>query len=150
MKELLYYFLSFPQLQEEVKTYIYQNRYLFYKSTRNNWIWSWKIKSSLALGDRVTVGGIVDTRNPKKPLSTNVKITGRTFEGKTSTHTFTLGDETSMAANVCGTAFGYLKAGISLHRRGIHGLFTAAEIMPQFVRQFFKKLLAISYQLLAT
>ena len=84
--------------------------------------------------DRVTVGGVVDTRNPKKPLSTNVKITGRTFEGKISTHTFTLGDETSMAANVCGPAFGYLKTGISLHRRGMSGLFTAAETMPQFVR----------------
>ncbi|MDJ0568245.1 MAG: saccharopine dehydrogenase-like oxidoreductase [Pleurocapsa sp. MO_192.B19] len=84
--------------------------------------------------DRVTVGGVVDTRNPKKPLSTNVKITGRTFEGKISTHTFTLGDETSMAANVCGPAFGYLKAGMALNRRGITGLFTAAEIMPQFVR----------------
>ena len=48
--------------------------------------------------DRVTVGGVVDTRNSKKPLSTNVKVTGRTFEGKISTHTFTLGDETSMAA----------------------------------------------------
>lgn len=84
--------------------------------------------------DRVTVGGVVDTRNPKKPLSTNVKVTGRTFEGKISTHTFTLGDETSMAANVCGPAFGYLKAGIGLNRRGITGLFTAAEIMPQFVR----------------
>jgi hypothetical protein len=83
--------------------------------------------------DRVTVGGVVDTRSSKKPLSTNVKITGRTFEGKISTHTFTLGDETSMAANVCGPAFGYLKAGIGLHRRGIHGLFTAAEVMPQFV-----------------
>ena len=84
--------------------------------------------------DRVTVGGIVDTRNPKKPLSTNVQITGRTFEGKISTHTFTLGDETSMAANVCGPAFGYLKAGVMLQRKGISGLFTAAEIMPQFVR----------------
>ncbi|MDC0834982.1 saccharopine dehydrogenase-like oxidoreductase [Leptolyngbya valderiana BDU 20041] len=84
--------------------------------------------------DRVTVGGIVDTRNPKKPLSTNVRVTGRTFEGKESSHTFTLGDETSMAANVCGPAFGYLKAGMSFHRRGIHGLFTAAEVMPQFVR----------------
>lgn len=84
--------------------------------------------------DRVTVGGVVDTRNPKKPLSTNVQVTGRTFEGKTSTHTFTLGDETSMAANVCGPAFGYLKAGMALQRRGISGLFTAAEIMPQFVR----------------
>ncbi|HEY9649038.1 MAG TPA: saccharopine dehydrogenase-like oxidoreductase, partial [Coleofasciculaceae cyanobacterium] len=84
--------------------------------------------------DRVTVGGVVDTRNPKKPLSTNVQVTGRTFEGKISTHTFTLGDETSMAANVCGPAFGYLKTGISLHQRGIYGLFTAAEVMPQFVQ----------------
>jgi len=84
--------------------------------------------------DRVTVGGIVDTRNPKKPLSTNVRVTGRTFEGKLSTHTFTLGDETSMAANVCGPAFGYLKAGVELHRCGLHGVFTAAEVMPKFVR----------------
>lgn len=83
---------------------------------------------------QVTVGGVVDTRNAKKPLSTNIKVTGRTFEGKISTHTFTLGDETSMAANVCGPAFGYLKAGINLHRQGIKGLFTAAEIMPQFVK----------------
>ena len=82
----------------------------------------------------VSVGGIVDTRNPKKPLSTNVKVTGRTFEGKISTHTFTLGDETSMAANVCGPAFGYLKAGVALNNCGLTGLFTAAEIMPQFVK----------------
>lgn len=84
--------------------------------------------------DRVTVGGVVDTRNSKKPLSTNVQITGRTFEGKISTHTFTLGDETSMAANVCGPAFGYLKAGVHLHRRGFKGLLTATEVMPQFVQ----------------
>jgi hypothetical protein len=84
--------------------------------------------------DRVTVGGVVDTRNPKKPLSTNMKLTGRTFEGKISTHTFTLGDETSMAANVCGPAFGYLKAGKKFHQRGIYGLMTAAEVMPLFVK----------------
>jgi hypothetical protein len=84
--------------------------------------------------DQVTVGGVVDTRNPQKPLNTNVKIIGRTFEGKLSTHTFTLGDETSMAANVCGPAFGYLKAGYGLHQRGLTGLFTAANVMPQFVR----------------
>lgn len=83
---------------------------------------------------QVSVGGVVDTRNPKKPLSTNVKITGRTFEGKISTHTFTLGDETSMAANVCGPAFGYLKAGIKLHQQNLKGLFTAAEVMPLFVK----------------
>ncbi|MEB3826745.1 (S)-8-amino-7-oxononanoate synthase BioU [Phormidium sp. CCY1219] len=84
--------------------------------------------------DRVSVGGVVDTRNPQKPLSTHVNITGRTFEGKISTHTFTLGDETSMAANVCGPAFGYLKAGIRLHQRGFYGLLTSAEVMPLFVK----------------
>jgi hypothetical protein len=83
--------------------------------------------------EQVSVGGVVDTRNAKKPLSTNVQVTGRTFEGKISTHTFTLGDETSMAANVCGPAFSYLKAGIGLSRQGMSGLFTATEIMPQFV-----------------
>lgn len=83
--------------------------------------------------DRVSVGGVVDTRNARKPLSTNMQLTGRTFEGKISTHTFTLGDETSMAANVCGPAFGYLKTGIGLHRRGHYGLWTAAELMPGFV-----------------
>jgi hypothetical protein len=83
--------------------------------------------------DRVTVGGVVDTRRPKKPVSTNIKITGRTFEGKISTHTLTLGDETSMAANVCGPAFGYLKTGIWLHQHEIYGVFTSAELMPKFV-----------------
>jgi hypothetical protein len=39
-----------------------------------------------------------------------------------------------MAANVCGPAFGYLKAGVMLHKKGIHCLFTWAEIMPLFVR----------------
>lgn len=84
--------------------------------------------------ERVTVGGVVDTRNPRKPISTHVKITGRTFEGKISTHTFTLGDETSMAANVCGPALGYLQAGWHLHQQGHYGLFTCAEVMPRWVR----------------
>ncbi|ANV84897.1 saccharopine dehydrogenase-like oxidoreductase [Picosynechococcus sp. PCC 7003] len=84
--------------------------------------------------DQVSVGGVVDTRNPKKPLSTNVQLTGRTFEGKIATHTFTLGDETSMAANVCGPAFGYLKTGVWLQKQGLTGIFTAAEMMPQFVK----------------
>ncbi|MEN9214121.1 MAG: hypothetical protein Q6K12_02680 [Gloeomargarita sp. DG_1_6_bins_138] len=83
--------------------------------------------------ERVTVGGVVDTRNPRKPLSTNVQVTGRTFEGKISTHTFTLGDETSMAANVCGPALGYLQAGWHLHQQAHFGLFTCAEVMPRWV-----------------
>ncbi len=91
-------------------------------------------KLGICSRDRVTVGGVVDTRNPQKPISTTMKLTGRTFEGKISTHTFTLGDETSMAANVCGTAFGYLKAGKAFHQKSIYGLFTSAEVMPLFVR----------------
>jgi hypothetical protein len=84
--------------------------------------------------DKVSVGGIVDTRHPKKPVSTRVSVTGVTFEGKRSTHTFTLGDETSMAANVNGPAFGYMKTGFWLRERGITGAFTAAELMPRFVQ----------------
>ena len=83
---------------------------------------------------KITVGGIVDTKNPKKPVSTNVKITGITFEGKQSTHTFTLGDETSMAANVCGPALGYLHAGIQLNKQGIYGIQTSATVMPRFMK----------------
>jgi hypothetical protein len=63
-----------------------------------------------------------------------LKISGITFEGKKATHTFTLGDDTSMAANVIGTALGYLKTGFWLKERGITGLFTPAELMPRFVK----------------
>lgn len=82
--------------------------------------------------EKVRVGGIVDTRHAKKPVSTNVRITGRTFEGKRSTHTFTLGDETSMAANVNGPVLGYMNTGFWLREKGITGLFTSAELMPRF------------------
>ncbi len=82
----------------------------------------------------VTVGGVVDTRHARKPLSTNVQLTGTTFEGQRATHTFTLGDETSMAANVNGPAFGYLKTGLWLRARGIAGVFTSADVMPRTVR----------------
>ncbi len=81
---------------------------------------------------RVKVGGLVDTRNPKKPVSTNVKITGTTFEGKKATHQFILGDETSMAANVNGPALGYMNAGFWLNSQGIAGLFTSADLMPRW------------------
>jgi len=83
---------------------------------------------------RVKVGGLVDTRNPQKPVSTNVKITGTTFEGKKATHQFILGDETSMAANVNGPALGYMNAAFWLNNQGISGLFTSADLMPRFPR----------------
>ena len=82
--------------------------------------------------DRVTTGGIVDTRNPKKPISTNVKITGKTFEGKISTHQFVLGDETTMAANVNGPILGYMKSGLWLYDLNVRGTLTSAQIMPHF------------------
>lgn len=82
--------------------------------------------------ERVTTGGIVDTRNPKKPISTNVKITGKTFEGKISTHQFILGDETTMAANVNGPILGYMKSGLWLYDLGVRGALTSAQVMPHF------------------
>lgn len=84
--------------------------------------------------ERVNVGGIVDTRNPRKPVSTTMTLTGRTFEGSVSSHRFVLGDETTMAANVVGPALGWMKAGFEFHRRGIYGVFGSAEVMPRFVR----------------
>jgi hypothetical protein len=51
--------------------------------------------------DRVTLGGVVDTRNSQKPSVPTSKLPiAHSFEGKSSTHTFTLGDATSMKANV--------------------------------------------------
>ena len=82
--------------------------------------------------ERVTTGGIVDTRNPKKPISTNVKVTGRTFEGKVSTHTFILGDETTMAANVNGPVLGFMKTGKWLYGLGVRGALTSADLTAHF------------------
>lgn len=83
--------------------------------------------------ERVTVGGIVDTKNPKKPISTNVEITGITYYGQKSTHKFILGDETTMAANVNGSVLGYLNAALQMHNEyKLSGFKTAVEIMPRF------------------
>ncbi|MGK7905897.1 MAG: saccharopine dehydrogenase-like oxidoreductase [Synechococcus sp.] len=82
--------------------------------------------------ERVKVGGIIDTRNPRKPLQTTMKLTGITFEGKQSTHTFSFGNETSMAANVNGPVLGYMQSAHWLHQQKIYGCFTAAQVMPQF------------------
>lgn len=83
---------------------------------------------------RVRVGGLVDTRHSKKPISTHVSVKGRTYDGAISTHVFTLGDETTMAANVNGTALGYLNTALWLNSIGQNGVFTAAELMPRFAR----------------
>lgn len=89
--------------------------------------------AGICSADKVTVGGTVDTRNPEKPVSTNVKITGKTYQGLESTHQFILGDETSMAANVNGTALGYINAGMNLYQEyQVVGLKTAADILPKF------------------
>lgn len=80
--------------------------------------------------DQVEVGGVLDTRSAKKPVTTTMTLTGVTFEGKRSQHTFRLGDETSMAANVVGPAMGYLKRALWLQDRGIHGVFGSTEQMP--------------------
>ncbi len=84
--------------------------------------------------DQVEVGGVMDTRHPKKPVSTRMTLTGTTFEGKRSSHTFLLGDETTMGANVIGPALGYLKRGAWLKSHGLFGVFGSTEFLPMVVR----------------
>jgi hypothetical protein len=82
--------------------------------------------------ERVRVGGLVDTRNAKKPVSTSVTVTGRTAGGAVGSHQFTVSDEATMADNVCGPALGFLLRGMELHREGRCGLVTSADLMPRF------------------
>ena len=84
--------------------------------------------------EKVNVGGLVDTRRAVKPTQTMMTLRGTTFEGKTAEHTFTLGNETSMAANVLGPAFGWMKAALEMQDRGIVGLFSSADLMPKYVK----------------
>jgi len=83
---------------------------------------------------RVEVGGVMDTRHPKKPVSTTMTLTGITYEGKRSSHQFILGDETTMAANVIGPALGYLKRGLWLKAHDLFGVFGSTEFLPMVVR----------------
>jgi len=82
---------------------------------------------------KVEVGGIIDTRSSKKPVSTTMTLTGKTFDGRQSSHRFVLGDDTSMAANVIGPALGYLKRALWLRNRSIHGVFGSTEFLPMVV-----------------
>jgi hypothetical protein len=84
--------------------------------------------------NQVEVGGVMDTRHPKKPVSTTMTLTGTTYDGKRSSHKFILGDETTMAANVIGPALGYLKRGLWLKQRGLYGVFGSTEFLPMVVR----------------
>lgn len=79
---------------------------------------------------KVTVGGIVDTKNAKKPVSTTVSITGKTVSGQTGTTQLTLADETTMVDNVCGPALGFVRQGMKQYRKGLTGVITSADIMP--------------------
>ncbi|MFH1479447.1 MAG: saccharopine dehydrogenase-like oxidoreductase [Candidatus Omnitrophota bacterium] len=83
---------------------------------------------------KVRVGGVMDTRSAKKPVSTTMTLTGTTFEGKRSSHRFILGDETSMAANVVGPALGYLKRALWLKENKIFGMFGSTDFMPMIVK----------------
>ena len=83
---------------------------------------------------QVEVGGVMDTRHAKKPVSTTMTLTGITIDGKRSSHRFILGDETTMAANVIGPALGYLKRAAWLKTRGLYGVFGCTEFLPMVVR----------------
>ncbi len=103
--------------------------------------------AGICSADKVSVGGIVDTRNAQKPISTQVQITGLTYQGKQSTHIFKLGDETTMAANVNGTVLGFLNAGLYLQQEyGASGFKTAAQIMPRFASVQMKRELEVLNQ----
>ena len=82
--------------------------------------------------ERIKVGGQVDTRNAKKPVSTTVQITGRTASGAIGTHQFIVSDEATMVDNVCGPALGFLLRGVELWERGQYGIVTSADLMPRF------------------
>ena len=84
--------------------------------------------------EQVEVGGVMDTRHAKKPVSTTMTLTGITHDGKRSSHRFILGDETTMAANVIGPALGYLKRALWLKRHGLFGVFGSTEFLPMIVR----------------
>lgn len=84
--------------------------------------------------DQVIVGGVMDTRHAKKPVTTTMTLTGKTFDGRISSHKFMLGDETTMAANVLGPALGYLKRAIWLNKNKIYGVFGSTEFMPMVVK----------------
>lgn len=84
--------------------------------------------------DRVRVGGLVDTRNAKKPVSTTVTVTGRTASGAVGSHQFIVSDEATMVDNVCGPALGFMLRGMELYERGFYGLMTSADMMPRFSR----------------
>lgn len=87
--------------------------------------------------DRVKVGGLVDTRNAKKPVSTTVTVTGRTASGKVGSHQFIVSDEAAMVDNVCGPALGFMLRGVELYERGFAGLMTSADLMPRFARKVY-------------
>lgn len=82
--------------------------------------------------DRVRVGGLVDTRNAKKPVNTTVTVTGRTMSGAVGSHQFVVSDEATMVDNVCGPALGFMLRAAEMHQRGFYGLITSADIMPRF------------------
>ncbi|MEB3245851.1 MAG: hypothetical protein VKJ06_07700 [Vampirovibrionales bacterium] len=81
--------------------------------------------------EAITVGGVVDTRNARKPVSTQVTVTGETLAGITCSHVFTVADDATMADNVCGPAVGFMNRAVDLHARGFYGLSTSAELMPK-------------------
>lgn len=87
--------------------------------------------------DRVRVGGLVDTRNAKKPVNTTVTVTGRTMTGAVGSHQFVVSDEATMVDNVCGPALGFMLRAVEMQQRGFHGLITSADIMPRFATRVY-------------
>ena len=77
-----------------------------------------------------SVCGVLDVRSDKKPTTTTVQVTGRTFDDERGMNTFQLDDAKSMEANLNGPALGYLKAAVLRNRAGNHAVYGPAEILP--------------------
>lgn len=100
--------------------------------------------------DQVTVGGLVDTRNAKKPVSTTVTVTGKTASGKVGSHRFVVSDEATMVDNVCGPALGFLLRGLELNQRNFSGVITSADIMPRFATKVPQPMMTVEQEATAT
>lgn len=82
--------------------------------------------------DKVTVGGLVDTRNAQKPITTTVTVLGKTVFGQQAEHRFEVSNATTMVDNVCGPAAGFMLQGFALQQQGWAGLASSLQIMPAF------------------
>jgi hypothetical protein len=88
--------------------------------------------AGLCKREQVRVGGVVDTRNPAKPVTTTVTVTGLTVSGQRAQHRFEVSNLTTMVDNVCGPACGFMLRGAQMHVQGLAGMLSSVDVMPAY------------------